>query len=557
VEIRWDFPMIEAIRRVCPWVVCLAFSAGACAQAVDTESHAGTGGGGGGQAGAGGSGAIGIDAGVPSQSACEAAAQAHSYEGCEFWPTVVANNVWSIFDFAVVVANAGTEPAEVHVDRGGKAVASASVAPGSLEKVFLPWVPELKGGDADECGNSVSLDNSVRVHDGAYHLTSSTPVTVYQFNALEYRGQGGPSGKSWDACPGAKTCTTPGIDGAVGCFSFSNDASLLLPTSALTGSYRIVGQVGWAMVGEPAYFAVTGTEDGTHVTARLAENGQVIQGQGVPGMPGGLDLDFTIDKGEVVELVGAPTADFAGSLVKADKPVQVISGMPCVNQPADPQSPACDHIEESVFPAETLGSHYLVTVPTGPNGKPVGHFVRLVGNAGDTHLTYPGTAPLGAPSTLDAGQVVDLGVVSEDFEVSADQAFAVVTFQLGGSLVDAQAAPQSRKGDPSQSAPAPVEQYRKKYVFLAPDDYDVSYADIVMKSSTSVSLDGNPIDVTPTPLSSGWSIARVKLGPGSDGAHRIEASDPVGLQVVGYGRFTSYQYPGGLDLAPITAPPIY
>jgi hypothetical protein len=41
---------------------------------------------------------------------CEQAAQWQSYVGCDYWPTVVANDVWSIFDFTVVVANAGASP---------------------------------------------------------------------------------------------------------------------------------------------------------------------------------------------------------------------------------------------------------------------------------------------------------------------------------------------------------------------------------------------------------------------------------------------------------------
>jgi IgGFc binding protein len=552
--------MIKATSAFVLLPLSLSVLAFACAQAVDPAAP-GTGGSGG-SAGVLGASATGggggeIDAApVTPAGSCEAAAAAHSYEGCEFWPTVVANNVWSVFDFAVVVANAGDAPAEIQVHRSGQLVQSGTVAPGSLTKLFLPWIPELKGGDADECGNSVPLEKSVRAPQGAYRLTSSAPVTVYQFNALEYRGEGGPGGKSWDTCPGAKVCNNPQINGKVGCFSFSNDASLLLPTSALSGTYRVVGQAGWAMVGEPSYFAITGTQDDTQVTVKLAENGEVVYGNDVPGMPGGLDLDLTIGRGEVVELVGAPSADFSGSLVKANKPVQVISGMPCVNQPADMNSPACDHIEESVFPAETLGNHYFVTVPTSPSGKPVGHFVRLVGNVDGTKLDYPGATPLLAPTTLDAGQVVDLGLVTSDFELVSDQSLAVVTFQLGGSLVDSDAAPQERKGDPSQSAPAPVEQFRKHYVFLAPDDYDVSYVDIVMKAGSSVSVDGAPMTDAPTPVSSGWSIARVKLGAGQDGAHTIEASEPVGVQVVGYGRFTSYQYPGGLDLSPISQPPV-
>src|ERR1700736_3592530 len=38
-------------------------------------------------------------------TSCEGAAVAKSYIGCDYWPTVVANNVWSTFDYAVVVAN--------------------------------------------------------------------------------------------------------------------------------------------------------------------------------------------------------------------------------------------------------------------------------------------------------------------------------------------------------------------------------------------------------------------------------------------------------------------
>ena len=41
----------------------------------------------------------------------EQAAEVRSYIGCDFWPTVVGNCVWSVFDYAVVVANApGSDP---------------------------------------------------------------------------------------------------------------------------------------------------------------------------------------------------------------------------------------------------------------------------------------------------------------------------------------------------------------------------------------------------------------------------------------------------------------
>ena len=88
-----------------------------------TSSTAGSGGqpqGGGGQGGLGGAGgAGGRDPGGDPQT-CEQAAAAKTYIGCEFWPTVTPNLVWSIFDYAVVVANAGKTAANVTVTRGNQ-----------------------------------------------------------------------------------------------------------------------------------------------------------------------------------------------------------------------------------------------------------------------------------------------------------------------------------------------------------------------------------------------------------------------------------------------------
>jgi hypothetical protein len=181
--------------------------------------------------------------------------------------------------------------------------------------------------------------------------------------------------------------------------------------------------------------------------------------------------------------------------------------------------------------------------------------VRLYGNVDNTTLQYPGGAPAGAPTTIGAGQVVDMGIVAQPFEVmSADHEFAVGVFQLGASLVDPAAQPPNQKGDPAQSLATAVEQFRTKYIFLAPDDYDVSYVDIVMPTGTDAVLDGAPVNGA-QPLSSNYSLARAKLGGGISGAHLLTSDKPVGIQVVGYGAYTSYQYPGGLNLTLIAPPP--
>jgi len=467
-----------------------------------------------------------------------------TYIGCDFWPTVVANNVWSVFDYAVVVANAGDQPAEVTVTRGAQSISTTTVDPNSLAKIYLPWVPNLKGPDADACGAATPLAATVREIDGAYHLISTKPVTVYQFNALEYAPQGGPAGKNWSSCP-AQQCFNE-------CFSYSNDASLLLPSTAMTGNYRITSQQGWVAANIGAYFAITGTADGTSVQVKVSGKGDLSAGGGVPATgPNGL-AQFSINRGEVVELVFDPSSDPAGSLVYADKPVQVISGLPCMQMPIG--TSACDHIEETVLPAETLGKHYFVVPPTSPKGGTAGHVVRIYGNVDGTQLSYPGGNPPNAPLSINAGQVFELGVVKTPFEVLGDHEFAVGSFQLGAEIVDPGAAQQA-KGDPAQSNVIAVEQFRTKYVFLAPNDYDISVVDIVQPMSAKINLDGMDVAQQPVAISSNYGINRVTLGPGNNGAHVLLATEAVGIQVVGYGSYTSYQYPGGMNLKTIAPPP--
>jgi hypothetical protein len=531
----------------------------------DVDGGSSSGGGSGGSGGGSGSGSgtlLGDDGGgddsgpTGDPSTCAGAAALNSYIGCDYWPTVTANSVWSIFDYAVVVANAGTQTANITVTGPGNTNQTASVAPSTLTKIYLPWVSVLKGADGDECGSVVTFGASVLARSAAYHLTSSVPVTVYQFNALEYQGMGGPSGKDWSQCPGNQACAENG-GMPIGCYSFTNDASLLLPSTAMTGTYRVGGHQGWGEGMNGSYMAVTATADNTTVTVNVSSTGNIIAGGGIPATGASGMLQLMMNAGDVAELVGdaADTSDLSGSLVTATNPVQVITGHPCIYIPD--QAPACDHLEGVNFPAETLGKDYVVTQPTGPNGNAVGQLVRIYGNFDNTTLTYTPSQPSGCPSTINAGQVAECGVIAQDFEVAGSNSFAIGTFQQGGSVVDPSAQPPNQQGDPSESMVVAVPQYRTKYVFLAPDDYTVNYAVIVTSMGAQVTLDGSSVGASPTPISgTSYGVLRIPLMPGvQSGAHVLTTTAPVGLQVMGYGAYTSYQYPGGLDLQHISPPP--
>jgi hypothetical protein len=214
-----------------------------------------------------------------------------------------------------------------------------------------------------------------------------------------------------------------------------------------------------------------------------------------------------------------------------------------------------DHLEETVLPAESLGSHYVVVPPTAPaGGMTTGHYVRFYGNRDGTTLTYPsGTQPAGAPTTLAAGQVVDVSaIVTEPFEVRGSNEFAVASIMPGGEIQDP--GTNDPQGDPSLTFAVAVEQFRTQYVFLAPVDYAESYADVVAPHGAHVTLDGTAAPAATGSIGTAWDVYRLLLG-GTTGAHTVTSDSPAGVQVMGFGHATSYYTPGGMNLRHIAPPP--
>ncbi len=447
--------------------------------------------------------------------ACAPAILGSSYVGCDYYPTITGNLVASSYEFAIAIANATGAPAAVTIDGAGLVPTRAlTVAADSVEVVRLPWRADLKlclMGSSSQCINGVQTDGLV-VANGAYHVRSSVPVTLYQFNPLDYTH--GPASE----------------------FSRSNDASLLHPTNAWRREYYVAS---WPHLEQyPSLLTVTAATDATHVTitTTAATEGLVF----AAGEP----RTLTLDRGDVIELTSR-TGDLTGTHVVADQPVAVIGGHYCANVPSDVQY--CDHLEESMLSVDALGTTYVVNAPAtfgAVDGKE--EVVRIVATHDDTTLLYDPPVANAPTAIARAGEWIEIARHAGSFLVIANHKVLVAQYMEGEDAGGGQ-------GDPSMTLAVPVEQFRTAYRFHAPTSYETNYLDVTAPNGAAVMLDGNALAFKPLG-GTGYQLARVTpllSGPAHDGDHYIVSTMPFGISVYGYGQYTSFWYPGGLDLRDI------
>ncbi len=516
---------------------------------------------------------------------CDDAASSNSYIGCEYWPTSTMNPVDSGFDFAVVIANPQSVPANVTVTRSGANVATAMVPAGGIQTVNLPWVDALK---TPEDTNGIA--HSVLVTGGAYHLVSTVPVTVYQFNPLEYQHSTG-------------TCA--GGAGDPTCFSYSNDASLLLPAHVLTGNYIGVsrptlhqhtlvmatngsGGMQESYSSTPGFLTIVGTGTGpVNVSVTLKANTAASQDGSVAAGTPGATQTYMLNPGDVLQLASAkmpdsctpqdtdmqtttcqgtdifgspvsipctvtteyctvgPEYDLTGTEIQATGPVMVLGGHECDFIPANRW--ACDHVEETLFPLETWGEDFIVSATQPLRGEP--NVIRIISGVNANQISFDPPAAH-APVTLNRGEMVEFEA-SQDFRVTGSAgAILVAQFLVGQDYAGINTSGAMGQGDPAMSFAIPTMQFRSDYTFLAPDTFESNFVNVTAPVGAAVTIasnGGSPTQVTGwRPVgSTGMQTARVSI-PG--GTHTMNCSQPFGIVVYGFGSYTSYMYPGGLDL---------
>ena len=443
-----------------------------------------------------------------------------SYVGCEYYAVTMLNHLidQELFYFAVSISNTGAQTANVTITGGALTTPTlASIPAGQLQVITLPWVPMLSCGSTSTtacCGAGNGCDPAAPgteiVSGGAYHIKSTEPVTAYEFNAYQYE-----------------------ISNQ---YSFTNDASLLIPVNSMTGNYRVASSPAWG--GFPGTIAVIGTVSGTSVTVTAPAG--TLQSSGAIGSSGGT---VTLNVGDVLQLESIASsssttygAALSGTLITATEPVEVFGGHSCTNIPA--AITACDHIEQISLPVETLRGDYLVGPPYNKNDTPL-QTVKLIGVTNGTHLSFDPSS-VSAPLVLNAGTVITLPSLATPFHVISTDApelpFLVAQYMQGGTEFGG----ISDSGDPSESVAVATAQFRTEYQFVAPTSYTENWLSVIAPAGATVTVDGVAVTgFTAIGTASGYDVAHASLSTANNGVHVATSSLPFGIQVYGYGTYTS------------------
>jgi hypothetical protein len=481
---------------------------------------------------------------------CELSLKWNTYMGCEYWGVDLDNAFVSggktgYLDaagaqFAIVVSNPSDKlsatitvtdsDGPVLYDANGDELSTEKLGPGELRVLNLPRRDV----------------NSTILAALAYKVEASIPITVYQFNPLENEDV------------------------------YSNDASLLLPVNVFGKWYIVMSREQTFEMLRSYVTVVASHPDTTSVT--ITVTAPTLPDDGIPHLEPGESVTVEMHQYDVLNIeTNKPGSDPTGTVVYATRPVAVFGGSEAANAPntahcdIEPgeeegvcqydgvkpcDSPldcleyntcCADHLEQQMFPVKTWGKHYIASQSFQRGAEK--DIWRIIAAEKNTQITT--VPPQAVIPVLDSG---------EWFEFESDNDFEIVATKpiLVGQFLAAEQAPEPNvngipqpgdagTGDPAFILAVPFEQYRKDYVFLAPDKYAFDYVNIVAPTGSVVRFDGQELSPSEfDPIGTGqFSVTRILI---DDGVHAVDSDEKIGIIVYGYDQYVSYGYPGGLDL---------
>lgn len=242
------------------------------------------------------------------------------------------------------------------------------------------------------------------------------------------------------------------------------------------------------------------------------------------------------------------SGDLTGTTLRADGPFGVYVGHVCANVPTEYGT--CDHLEEQLVPSDTLGERVFVTAPQSLRGEPT--LVRVLSASNGNRIEV--TPSVVEPRTLELGEWFEFTITDEDVRIDGSGPILVTQFFVGQEFPPSVSDEEDANilGDPAMGMVTPQEQYRANQVFLTPASYSESWVSVLAPSETEVSIDGVAVTEWRETPSIGLRTARVSMAPG---VHQLEATQPVGIVLYGFGDATSYLLMGGGNLSRISEAP--
>ena len=353
-------------------------------------------------------------------------------------------------------------------------------------------------------------------------------------------------------------------------------ATLLLPTSAWDTNYVAVSPFDVsAVTNAPGAVTLVAMEDATQLTILPTVN--INGGGGVNPATANTQAKYTINKGQMITFAQTNLLD--GSPIQSTKPVGMWASMNCFNVPKS--TPYCDSAHQQVPPVQALGSEYALVryrnrIPMGAEETPPW---RLLGLVDGTQLTWEPSTPMGAPTSLNRGQLANFPGSGPYIVRSQDDKhpFYVSAHMTGCSTVGTHGQPPvGCAGDAEYVNVVPAKEFQSSYVFFTDPTYPETDLVIVRSKGT----DGMFHDVTLdcAGVLGGWqnvgsgsqyqytrkdlvTLNFQKQGNCDNGRHEIKSDGPFGITVWGWGSMStqpqffseavSYAYPGGMSLKPI------
>lgn len=315
--------------------------------------------------------------------------------------------------------------------------------------------------------------------------------------------------------------------------SFSNEASLIFPVTALGTTYFVSSHQGEYSFG--SMFGVVAVDNNTKV--EVFDNfGEQID-------------TVTLEEGQVFQSVNEESL-MTGWQIVSDKPIAAFSGTDCTSVGSSPV--ACDMLYEMLMPVSDLASEYVAcptaTRPlncTGTECSP--DMFQVIATQDNTTVTF-------SPTFVRESVVLDQGQSIEYESQVPHTVIADKPVSFNQLLVSGQAGtPQAGIGDPSLIVVTPPTEFSFLNAFIIPPDLAaVNFITVTFEKGSPPSIDGGFPDIDeflcPADLEAGvidgvsFCCATVSVDVG---AHSIESNWPFGLVVTGFSQGMSYGYTGG------------